>query len=595
MFRRASFFGTGLITRRTFIFPHSSTRFLTQNPNLKRMLATRVDQIESRWEAIYSKVDLDDIGGNIEIKKRLSTYVQYLTSPNRYTQKGIKKPQGAILSGAPGVGKTELVKAIAGHAGAKIITVNGPEMLNCYVGNSEALLKNIFETARKNTPCVICFDEIDAWAIDRSNSLTSGSGMTAHSLVNTFLSLLTQDDENTGIVIIGTTNYPERLDSAVVRAGRLGNKIEISLPDLQERVDILQKHSANKKLHSSVSLEDLAKLSVGFSGAKLAEWINDAATIAAQYKTEFITSSDFKQARSFLQSGIGRRIVQDVHQRRVNATHESAHALVGHLLKRTIYSVSILQTDKILGLTEFLPQNETQNTTRNEVLDQICIALAGRAAEEIFGIVQVGSEDDIKNAIAMAYHIVKKEGMGSTISGQNYAVDVELMLLTQKERAKKILHENGDQHQALIEALVNYHELSQTEFIDVLAGKEINPKHSIQPSCSLPLSRKNEPKIVSDNGFFKTPVTLGFSKEDISSVLRKKIRSIEYFGGDFYIWFAEQPDEDNDSNKYLAEKFSEGNIKFYKRSNALFIPSSAVFDFVEFIKNENQRKHGLGK
>ena len=292
-----------------------------------------------------------------------------------------------------------------------------------------------------------------------------------NNVVNQLLTLLSQDNKE--VVIIATTNNYTALDSALIRAGRFDRHITISLPDLGEREKILRVHTQNKKLSNAISLNDLAQLSSGFSGAKIATWINEAALTAARHDAEEISMDHFDEARTSLM-GVTRRNLNPIDKKNA-AEHEAAHALIGYLLNQTMYKVSIHKIGNASGFTEWLANNDSQNKTQNEMLDQICTLLAGRAQEIHLNNVQEGSQYDLELARKIAIKMVQDEGMGSTLIGLNPYLEVEKILQEQLKRAGSLLAQHQREWKRIKEALLVHQTLRLPELEKVIHDQELSP------------------------------------------------------------------------------------------------------------------------
>lgn len=553
------------------------------------------------WTPIRPRTDLEQIGCNRAVLDSLSDIVLYLQDPEAFTKSGITAPKGVILSGPPGVGKTMMAEAIAGQAGVPIIMISGPEIESPYVGVSQINLRNLFDAAKKNAPCVLCVDEIDAIATKRFSSIDNSHAHAINSKVNQLLSLLSK--ENTGVIVIGTTNNYQLLDSAIVRPGRFDKHIYLPLPDFNDRVTILKIHTQSKKLDHSISLSNLSKLSAGFSGAKIAAWVNEAALYASREKSNVITALCFDKARTRLQNGVSSLPQTDINQLENTAIHELGHALVGHHLGLKIYIVSTFMNDQSVGTTEFLNDKETHNHTKQQFLNKICIALAGRAAELSRGFEQSGNTKDLDRAKEIAIHMVKEEGMGTSLIGRNYLTDAEIILEQQLIRAKNILQSYKKEFDLLTRILVERGELMGEEFLDVLSGKPptfifnpantssffgIPPKKEYKPPRPpQPIGHPSEPKSKNEH-----PFTI----DEVEKALKVKpgiIRRISSgFSDSCKIYFKPSFDE-NDHMKEMSKVLAKNNVEHFfmpERSSSqpyLEIYKDGYLDFVAFIKKEN--------
>lgn len=434
----------------------------------KRGILKQARHTDAEFSTVYSEKNLTNLAGYEEIFSELGNLVRYLQDPKEHASKGLAAPKGVVLSGPPGVGKTFLAEAIAGHAGVPIIMVSAAELADRYVGGTEERLRKLFETANKNSPCVVCLDELEAVASKRITNQNTSNSHYINAIVGQLLSLLSKSQP--GVVIVGTTNHFELLDRAVIRAGRFDKHIEVSLPNIKDRIKILQLLAKDKTLSADVSIDTLAKISSGFSGAKLEGWMKEAAQRAANRNSQSITLRDFDEARTQIEIGIVRKHVNE-EMKHTTAVHECGHALIGHLLNRSVYKVSIFTHGHVAGYTEIIG-DDGHNPTKQELLNQICTDLAGRAAEELFlRQAMVGSSNDLEKAKKTARYMVDAEGMGSSINGSSK--DVKRILLCQKKRAQKLLKENFEVCQCLISYLETRGEILQTEFIKMMAGDSL--------------------------------------------------------------------------------------------------------------------------
>lgn len=448
---------------------------------------------EEQYQPTIPKKDLYVLGGNAEVLDRVADTVRYLQNPEAFVKLGAKLPKGIILSGPPGVGKTLLAEAVAGHAGVPFILINGGEMERPFAGQAEAKLREFFKMADTMAPCVVCIDEIDAIGSKRDPT----SPMWANSITSQLLTLLSQD--HPGVIVMATTNFFKVLDPALVRPGRFDRHIVLSLPNLADREHILKIHTKDKKLSSNVSLKDLAALSAGFSGAKLAAWVNEAAICAIRQESIQIEEQHFEEARTLLSVGILRQSSPNPLQKQRTATHEAGHALVGHLLNRRIYRTTTRSSGNSAGHTEWIPLGDDLIPTKQELLDSICMLLAGRAAEQLFETPQAGSESDLEQAKEIAYRMVSDEAMGSTISGDPR--DVEEILQEQMHHSCTLLKENRETWERVKNALIEHDELFRGDFLNVIEGKSVVSKKNFfwqrksqETPKSLPPRTKPDPK-----------------------------------------------------------------------------------------------------
>lgn len=435
----------------------------------------------SRWKYQQPRVDLDMVGGSKNILSNLSDVVSFLQNPEEFNKKGLRVPRGIILSGPPGTGKSMMAEAVAGHAGVPIFIISAAEVQSPFVGVAEANLREIFATVKKTDPCVLCIDEIDAIAPRRfTNPDKRGHEVYINGLVDQLLSLLS--DNHSNVIIFATTNHYNSIDPAIVRPGRFDRHITMLLPDEKSRANILKVHLKNNKLDDSVSLADIATMTPGYSGAKLAALVSEAVLFASKDHSSLLKKLHFDKAMDLIEFGVIGECQLTESQKKKVAIHEIGHALIGYLLGEKLYKVTLLQTGNTVGHNQF-KLKEDDNPTKEEVLNKICIALAGRAAEENFGQLQISSKIDLLMAKRLAISLVE-EGLGSTLSGQLVESDIEIIMQTQYERAKKLLNENKNDFQRLTNALIDNIQLFEEDFLNALAGKEITSKKTSSFSTS---------------------------------------------------------------------------------------------------------------
>ena len=378
------------------------------------------------------KVTFKDVAGLKEEKEEMAEIVDFLKDPAKYTRLGAHVPKGVILTGPPGTGKTLMAKAVAGEAGVPFFSISGSDFVEMFVGVGAARVRDMFAEAKKNAPCIIFIDEIDAVARQRGSGLGGGHDEREQTL-NQILVEMDGFNPNSGIIVIAATNRIDILDPAILRPGRFDRKIAIGYPDMEARLEILKVHSKKKPLADDVDLEALAKTTVGFTGADLANIMNEAAIAAAGAGRQFILDQDIKNA--FIREGIGvekkSRVVSD-NDKRITAYHESGHAILFHVLPDVgpVHMISIIPTGRgAAGYTMPLPENEDLFNTRGKMIQNIMVALGGRIAEEIeFKDVTTGASQDIKQATSIARDMVTKYGFSSELGLIDYAESDELFI-----------------------------------------------------------------------------------------------------------------------------------------------------------------------
>jgi cell division protease FtsH len=360
-------------------------------------------------------VNFDEVAGVEEAKEELQEVVTFLKQPERFTAVGARIPKGVLLIGPPGTGKTLLAKAIAGEAGVPFFSISGSEFVEMFVGVGASRVRDLFKKAKDNAPCIIFIDEIDAVGRQRGAGIGGGNDEREQTL-NQLLTEMDGFEGNTGIIIIAATNRPDVLDSALLRPGRFDRQITVDAPDIKGRLEILQVHAKNKKLDPSVSLDAIARRTPGFTGADLANLLNEAAILTARRRKETITILEIDDAVDRVVAGMEGAALVDSKNKRLIAYHEVGHALVGTLTKDhdPVQKVTLIPRGQALGLTWFTPNEEQGLISRSQILARIVAALGGRAAEEIvFGKAEVttGAGNDLQQVTSMARQMVTRFGM----------------------------------------------------------------------------------------------------------------------------------------------------------------------------------------
>ena len=366
-----------------------------------------------------SKVTLKDVAGLKEEKEDLQEIVDFLRDPGKFTKVGARIPKGVLLEGPPGTGKTILAKAIAGEANVPFFSISGSDFVEMFVGVGASRVRDLFEEAKKNAPCIVFIDEIDAVARRRGTGMGGGHDEREQTL-NQMLVEMDGFAANAGIIVMAATNRVDILDPAILRPGRFDRKIAVGLPDVGGREAILQVHAKNKPLGDNVDLKQIAQTTAGFTGADLENLLNEAAIVAAKDNRCFISQEDIKTA--FVKVGIGTerksRIISDK-ERKITAYHESGHAILFHVLPDVgpVYSVSIIPTGAgAAGYTMPLPERDDMFMTKGRMLQEIMVSLGGRIAEEIiFDDITTGASSDIKKATQIAKKMVTRYGMSENV------------------------------------------------------------------------------------------------------------------------------------------------------------------------------------
>ena len=372
------------------------------------------------------KVTFRDVAGLREEKEELEEIVDFLKDPKKYIQVGARIPKGVLLEGPPGTGKTLLAKAVAGEAGVPFFSISGSDFVEMFVGVGASRVRDLFQDAKKNAPCIIFIDEIDAVARRRGSGLGGGHDEREQTL-NQLLVEMDGFGVNEGIIVMAATNRKDILDPAILRPGRFDRDVLVGRPDVGGREEILKAHARNKPLGDDVDLKQIAQTTAGFSGADLENLLNEAAILAAKENRVYIQQSDIRHA--FVKVGIGpekkSRIVSEK-ERRITAYHEAGHAILFHLLPDVgpVYSVSIIPTGGAGGYTMPLPEKDDMFNTKGHMLQEITVSLGGRVAEEeIFDDITTGASQDIKQATAIAKSMITKFGMSERLGLINYDND----------------------------------------------------------------------------------------------------------------------------------------------------------------------------
>lgn len=372
------------------------------------------------------KITFAQVAGLTEEKEELEEIVDFLKSPKKYIQVGARIPKGVLLVGPPGTGKTLLAKAVAGEAGVPFFTISGSDFVEMFVGVGASRVRDLFEEAKKNAPCIIFIDEIDAVARRRGTGMGGGHDEREQTL-NQLLVEMDGFGVNEGIIVMAATNRVDILDPAILRPGRFDRKVMVGRPDVKGREEILKVHAKGKPLSEEVDLKQIAQTTAGFTGADLENLLNEAAIIAAKDSRIYLKQEDIRKA--FVKVGIGSekksRVISEK-EKRITAFHEAGHAILFHVLPDVgpVYSVSIIPTGGAGGYTMPLPENDEMFNTRGKMLQDITVALGGRVAEEeVLDDITTGASQDIKQATSLAKSMVTKFGMSEAVGLINYDDD----------------------------------------------------------------------------------------------------------------------------------------------------------------------------
>lgn len=424
-----------------------------------------------------AKVTFKDVAGLAGAKQEVHEIVDFLRNPQKYTQLGGKIPKGALLVGPPGTGKTLLAKAVAGEADVPFFSMSGSDFVEMFVGVGASRVRDLFRQAEEKAPCIIFIDEIDAVGRARSKGAQMGANDERENTLNQLLTEMDGFGTNSGVIILAATNRADILDKALLRAGRFDRQIHVDLPDVNERKEIFQVHLKPLKTDASLDIDFLARQTPGFSGADIANVCNEAALIAARNSAPVVTKDHFLAAVDRIVGGLEKKTkVMTVEEKRTIALHEAGHATISWLLQyaNPLVKVTIVPRGRALGAAWYLPE-ERQISTREQMLDEMCALLGGRAAEEIFtGHVSSGAMNDLERVTKQAYGMIAYMGMGEKLpnlcyyDSQEYSFqkpysehtaqlidqEVQNMIETQYARAKSLLTEHSEGHAKLSQLLV---------------------------------------------------------------------------------------------------------------------------------------------
>ena len=441
------------------------------------------------------KVTFKDVAGLAEAKQEVEEIVSFLKNPEKYTELGGKIPKGALLVGPPGTGKTLLAKAVAGEADVPFFSLSGSDFVEMFVGVGASRVRDLFRQAKEKAPCIVFIDEIDAVGRARGKNVNMNSNDERENTLNQLLTEMDGFGSNSGVIILAATNRADILDKALLRAGRFDRQIHVELPDLNERKEIFGVHLRPIKIDESVDAEFLARQTPGFSGADIANVCNEAALIAARNGKKFVQKEDFMNAVDRIVGGLEKRTkITTADERQCIANHEAGHATLSWLLEHAnpLVKVTIVPRGKALGAAWYLPE-ERQITTREQLLDEMCATLGGRAAEELFlGKISTGASNDLERVTKQAYAMVVYFGMSDRLPNLNYYdssgqdwgftiqyseethrmidLDVKAIINEQYARAKSILKEHASGHNMLAQVLLE-REVIYTEDVEHIFGK----------------------------------------------------------------------------------------------------------------------------
>ena len=453
-----------------------------------------------------NRVTFEDVAGVEESKEEVQEVVEFLRDPSRFQKLGGRMPSGILMTGSPGTGKTLLAKAIAGEARVPFFSISGSDFVEMFVGVGASRVRDMFDQAKKNAPCIIFIDEIDAVGRQRGAGLGGGHDEREQTL-NQLLVEMDGFEGGEGIIVIAATNRPDVLDPALLRPGRFDRQVNVPLPDIRGRAQILKVHMRKVPIGKSVDAAIIARGTPGFSGADLANLVNEAALFAARADKKLVEMADFELAKDKVMMGVERRSIVMPEEERLNtAYHESGHAIVAEVLKDytdPVHKVTIIPRGRALGVTMQLPEEDRYSHNKEYLLARIAVLMGGRIAEEIFmNQMTTGASNDFEVATKMAHNMVARWGMsdalGTRVYGENESevflgrdvttnknmsektanlVDSEISRIIDEEysRAKQILEDNRDKVEVMTKCLMEWETIDAEQIADIMAGEQPSP------------------------------------------------------------------------------------------------------------------------
>ena len=487
------------------------------------------------------KVTFDDVAGIDEAREELQEVVEFLKDPSKFAKLGGKIPKGALLVGSPGTGKTLLARAIAGEAGVPFFTISGSDFVEMFVGVGASRVRDMFEQAKKSAPCIVFIDEIDAVGRHRGAGLGNGNDEREQTL-NQLLVEMDGFEANEGIIIVAATNRPDVLDPALLRPGRFDRQVVVPRPDIEGRIKILEVHMKKVPLALDVDARTIARGTPGFSGADLANLVNEAALMAARKSKRVVAMAEFEEAKDKVMMGAERKsMVMTEDEKRMTAYHEAGHAIVSvhEPASDPIHKATIIPRGRALGMVMRLPERDSYSYHRDKMYANLAVAMGGRVAEEvIFGYDKVssGASGDIQMATSLARDMVTKWGMSDKVGPVEYAqpegesflgysssqparmsnktaelIDTEIKSIVQGglKRAQEVLTKHIDQLHLLAQALLEYETLSGEEIKKLIAGEDIGRGQNAPKAAVLPAGTASVPKTRRPKGPFGSPTPQG--------------------------------------------------------------------------------------
>jgi cell division protease FtsH len=488
----------------------------------------------------HGKVTFDDVAGIDEAREELQEIVEFLRDPTKFARLGGKIPKGALLVGSPGTGKTLLARAIAGEAGVPFFSISGSDFVEMFVGVGASRVRDMFEQAKKSAPCIIFIDEIDAVGRSRGAGLGNQNDEREQTL-NQLLVEMDGFDANEGIIIVAATNRPDVLDPALLRPGRFDRQVVVPRPDIEGRVKILQVHMKKVPLAPDVDSRTIARGTPGFSGADLANLVNEAALLAARRGKRLVAMSEFEDAKDKVMMGSERRsMVMSEDEKRMTAYHEAGHAIVAlhEPASDPIHKATIIPRGRALGMVMRLPERDSYSYHRDKMYANLAVSMGGRVAEEIiFGYDKVssGASGDIQYATSLARDMVTRWGMSEKVGPLEYGgseesylgyqtsraaqmsnetallIDAEIKRLVEGglDRAKKLLSDHVDQLHRLALALLEYETLTGEEIKRLVAGEDLERDDPAAKAAPVAAGGTSIPKIRKPKGPFGNPAPQG--------------------------------------------------------------------------------------
>ena len=466
------------------------------------------------------RITFADVAGCDEAKEEVSELVDFLKDPTKFQSLGGRIPRGVLLVGSPGTGKTLLARAIAGEAKVPFFSISGSDFVEMFVGVGASRVRSMFEDAKKQAPCIIFIDEIDAVGRHRGAGMGGGNDEREQTL-NQLLVEMDGFEGASGVIVIAATNRPDVLDAALLRPGRFDRQVVVSLPDIRGREQILLVHMRKIPMGNDVKAEILARGTPGFSGADLANLVNEAALFAARSNKRFVEMEDFERAKDKIMMGTERRsMVMPEEERRNTAYHESGHAVVAKLLPKTdpVHKVTIIPRGRALGLTMQLPSEDRYSMDKNRILDTLAVLFGGRIAEELFmNQMTTGASNDFERATAMARRMVTQWGMSESLGTMVYGeeeghadrpnftrsiseatmqkVDTEIRRIIDQQYnlARHLIETHRDKIEAMAAALLEWETIDADQINDIMAGNPPRPPKPPSQTAATPVPPKDTP------------------------------------------------------------------------------------------------------